>query len=422
MAHNNTNEITLRDIMRMSPETRKSLYRVSGVEGDAPKHIDKVTIDNNTFTDYTAFTFLMEKSYVKSPVRSGSGSIENLDSYASFLTPHLKIDFSIISIDSYRILMKLLRSKNEFTVTCYDVVNDIDVTHKMYFATEQMPKLWAIAKSLNGDEWVELLGVQDFTIELIGTNASFDTASVTYHYNPPVITGESDYTIGTQDIPVGAEFVVGDVAGDIINNAPSGFKFKQWSDKADGTGAIYNNGYSYGLSNSIVLYAIWENVNLYTLNYNYGLSAPDINDDLTYKYSKTVVYGQSIGELPQITVPTVEYNDIEYSPYVNGRWYKTPTKAPNSEPLTGTENYWMTQDSTIYAIFDITSYDVNYYIDGTLFSNAKIQYKNSVPLPKLYKDSYTFDGWYIDANYTETFAGTMPPININLYARWVLKE
>jgi uncharacterized repeat protein (TIGR02543 family) len=422
MAHNSTNVITLRDIMRMSPENRKSLYRVSGVDGDTPKHIDKVTIDNNTFTDYTAFTFLMEKSYVKSPVRSGSGSIENLDSYASFLTPHLKIDFSVISIDSYRTLMKLLRSKNEFTVTCYDIVNDIDVTHKMYFATEQMPKLWSIAQALNGDEWVELLGVQNYTIELIGTNASFDTANVTYHYNPPAITGASDYTIGTKDISVGAEFVVGDVADDIIDNAPSGFKFKQWSDKPDGEGAIYINGYAYSLSNSIALYAIWENVDSYTLNYNYGLSAPDINDDLTYKYSKTVVYEQPIGALPQITIPTVEYNNGEYTPYVNGRWYKTPIKAPNSEPLTETDKYWLTQDSTIYLIFDVTYYKVSYYIDGTLFSEAEIQYKNNVLLPKLYKASHTFDGWYIDANYTEEFSGTMPPININLYARWVLKE
>jgi hypothetical protein len=178
MAHNMKNEITLRDIMMMSPEARKNLYRVSGVEGDKPKHIDKVTIDNNTFTDYSAFSYIMEKSYVKSPVRSNSGAIENLDSYAWFLTPHLKIDFGAMSIDSYRTIMKLIRAKNEFVVTCYDVVNDVDVTHNMYFATEEMPKLWAIAKALNGEEWVELLGVQDYTVELIGTNTDFETVEI----------------------------------------------------------------------------------------------------------------------------------------------------------------------------------------------------------------------------------------------------
>ena len=261
MAHNSTNEITLRDIMRMSPENRKALYRVSGVDGDTPKHIDKVTIDNNTFTDYTAFTFLMEKSYVKSPVRSGSGSIENLDSYASFLTPHLKIDFSVISIDSYRILMKLLRSKNEFTVTCYDVVNDIDVTHKMYFSTEQMPKLWAISKALNGDEWVELLGVQEFTIELIGTNTNFDDVTVTYNLNTPYDVSWSGETSATEIIPTNHTLNVGTTLSDGTEQKDvttitfdNKYKFKYWSDE---DGFKYVDGNEYMFSTDTTLYAVW---------------------------------------------------------------------------------------------------------------------------------------------------------------------
>ena len=265
MAHNIRSEITLRDIMRMSPEQRKNLYKVSGVSGDTPKNIDKVTIDNNTFTDYSAFTFLMEKSYVKSPVRSGSGSIENLDSYATFLTPHLKIDFSIISIDSYRILMKLLRSKNEFAVTCYDVVNDKDVTHNMYFSTEQLPKLWCIAKALNGDEWVELLGVQDFTIELIGTNTSFETVTITYDLNAPTFASWSGETTSTTSTVANHTMGVGttmsdgteqkDVTKITFGNA---YKFKYWCDKSDGSGFKYVDGNEYMFTENTTIYAIWE--------------------------------------------------------------------------------------------------------------------------------------------------------------------
>ena len=176
-------DLTIKQILSKSPSERKALFQSSGLTN---KNIDKVIIDGNTFTDFSAFTFLNEKTFVKSPVRSADGSIDNLDSYAWFLTPHLKIDFSLMSIDTYRTMMKLIQSKNEFTVTCYDIVNDIDVTHKMYFATEQMPKLWSIAKSLNGsDPWVELYGVQDYTVELIGTNTNFSTVKIKYFLNVP---------------------------------------------------------------------------------------------------------------------------------------------------------------------------------------------------------------------------------------------
>ena len=72
----------------------KANYRVDV----AGKSIHTVDINGNIFTDYSAFSFLWEKTYVKSPVRSGNGTIGNLNSYATFLTPHLKIDFSLMSI------------------------------------------------------------------------------------------------------------------------------------------------------------------------------------------------------------------------------------------------------------------------------------------------------------------------------------
>jgi hypothetical protein len=208
----------------------------------------------------------MEKSYVKSPVRSGSGSIENLDSYASFLTPHLKIDFSTVSIDTYRVLMKLLRSKNEFTVTCYDVVNDKDVTHKMYFSTEQMPKLWSIAKALNGDEWIELLGVEDFTVELIGTNTNFEKVTVTYNLNKPKNASWYGDETASESIATNHTLTVGitmkdykqephDVKTITFDNE---YRFKYWCDSADGTGFKYVDGNEYMFYTNTTLYAIWE--------------------------------------------------------------------------------------------------------------------------------------------------------------------
>lgn len=153
-------------------------YRANG--------IDKVTIDGNEFSDYAAFSFVWEKSYVKSPERSADGSIGNLDSYATFITPHLKIDFSLMSIDSYRKLMSLVYMKNEFKVTCYDVVNNRMTTNSMYFSTEEMPKLWNIAKIASSDNGMEeivyLLGVHEYTVEMIGTNNIIDNNQIQVWY------------------------------------------------------------------------------------------------------------------------------------------------------------------------------------------------------------------------------------------------
>lgn len=257
---------TLIEIMAMSPAQRRAAYQVSGIDGDTPRHIDKVTIDGNVFKDYSAFSFIMEKTFLKSPVRSNSGSIDNLDSYASFLTPHLQINFGLMSIDSYRTMMKLIQSKNEFTVTCYDVVNDIDVTHKMYFATEQMPKLFTIARSLSGgNPYVELLGVQDYTIELIGTNSGVTTLDITYNLNVPSgATWEGNTTV-TRQLPINLTQDVGAVFSIENNNYDASeitfgdrYSFLHWTEKADGTGMRYIDRNEYRFTTNKTLYAQWS--------------------------------------------------------------------------------------------------------------------------------------------------------------------
>ena len=166
---------TIAEILSLSPEERKALYKATDIQ--------KVVIDGTVFTDYKAFSFIWEKSYITSPERSGYGTIDNLNSYASFITPHLKIDFSFMSIDSYRKIMDLLYSKNEFIVDCYDIVHNTTTRNKMYFATEEMPKLWTIARALNGEEWVEVIGVEDYTVEMVGTNSSLEKVDILYYDN-----------------------------------------------------------------------------------------------------------------------------------------------------------------------------------------------------------------------------------------------
>lgn len=138
---------------RLPPSYQASYYK---------SKLDRIEIDGCEIHGYFEYSFMEEKSYMEQPVRSIDGSIENLDDYTTFLTPRLIIKYNMMNIEDYRTLMTFLKSKNTFQVTCYDIVADRRVTHEMYFANPQMPVIY--------QRYLAALGVQDYTIELIGTN------------------------------------------------------------------------------------------------------------------------------------------------------------------------------------------------------------------------------------------------------------
>ena len=126
--------------------------------------LDRIEIDGEVINGYFEYSFLEEKSYATQPVRSISGEIVGIDDYETFLTPRIVIRYNMMGIDDYRRLMYALNDtkQNAHIVTCYDVVRDKRVTHEMYFAPTQMPIIY--------QQYLIALGIQDFTIELIGTN------------------------------------------------------------------------------------------------------------------------------------------------------------------------------------------------------------------------------------------------------------
>lgn len=140
--------------------------------------IDYIIIDGTKFTNYGAFTFMWEKSYVddESLKRANDGSIPQINDASFFITSHVKIDFSLLSIDDYRALLKLEYEQSEHLVIVYDpLLNEKWVSQYMYIATLEMPKLWTIIENRqkgeeNWEHWISVCGVKDYTVELIGTN------------------------------------------------------------------------------------------------------------------------------------------------------------------------------------------------------------------------------------------------------------
>lgn len=403
--------------------------------------IEKVKIGANTYTNYGQFQFIWEKTYVTAPTRSSNGSMGMLNSLSTFLTPHLMLDFSIMSIDDYRSIMKQHYSQNEFVVECYDDIYNTIIKVKMYFATEQMPKLFTIAKKrlANDGSWEDFImiaGVREYTVEMIGTNNDLELVSVTYHLNPPSQTGYGDQTIGEEDVYRGEEILMGGSATSFVQETFGGaYKFSKWNiSPSGGETGNYINGYAYTINADLVLYAQWEETTDHILSFNYGLADPSIDESTyTYETSRTVVQGKSIGILPSVQTPKVKYKDIygeekEYEPYKNGMWYKTPIKVANSVAVSNNEPYWIDRDSIIYLLFDVAKYNLFLYVDGDLYQENTvatgngIEYNTALNLPALVRRGYKLDGWYTSLTYGENtkWSGTlMPPDNLTLYARWV---
>ena len=349
------------------------------------------------------------------------------------MTPHLIINFSIMSIDDYRAIMRKDLEKNEFIVECYDPIYNERITVKMYFATQQMAKLYTIAsRRFDGEAWeefVEIVGVQGYTVELIGTNSDLDLLSVVYHLNPPADTGVADYTVGEPDVYKGQEIVIGGSADSITSQTFNGaYKFTKWniSQTASEQGN-YIDGYAYTINTNLVLYAQWQSMSEYTLSFNYGLADPAINDSTyTYETSRKVVKGKDIGTLPTPEIPEVKHADLNgveqtYTPYYNGKWYKTPIKAVNSVAVVDNELYWLDRDSAIYLIYDVMSYTLNLNLDGKLYQSNSVEYNTAMNLPQLVQSGKVFDGWYSTADFKKgtKVSGLMPPYNLTLYARWL---
>ena len=409
----------MEDVYKKSLSERYADYDVYGSE----KEIHKVVIDGNVFSGYKTFTFIWEKSYTKEPERSSNGTIGNLNSYPTFITPHLKINFAMISIDDYRRFYRLMLQKNEFTVTCYDIVNDKRITKKMYFAPDQFPTLYTVARKLtSGEKFIELTGVKDYTVELIGTNNELDLVSVTYLPNYPEGQTPPSASEGENDFYIGEEVVIGKNST-YPNTPPNGYIFKHWQDQ---NGAVYSNGSIITIEKELVLTAIWQTTNKRILSFDYGLSEPDTKTDsitgiTSQLLSKEVQLNTAIGSLPSPNIPIVKIDNVEYYPYTNGGWYKLPIKNEDYR-VTSTTTYWIERNTTIYWLLDKINYNIYFEPNAIEYNIPYVSYgyQDKVATPNLSKSGKIFAGWFTDDKFTNQFrsGSPMPPYDITLYAKW----
>lgn len=435
-----SNRKTVIDILSLDP-SKAAQY--SAIENDyIPVDIDKVYIDDNEFSNYGQYQFIYEKSYAKSPSRSLSGSMGSINNLPTFLTPHLILDFSVMSIDDYRKIMQLHYEKNEFVVRCYDPIYNRAVAAKMYFATEEMAKLFAISKNRtttdgSWEDFLMLVGVREYKVEMIGTNNELDKVTLSYAYNAPL--GEDGNPIYPNGVPVtnqyeadvynGEEVVVG-LSSTFSEQPPSpSWRFSHWENES---GLRYNDGDVIRIVQDTVLKAIWIPNNKFSIALNYGIAKPVVQENLETGISEPVYeienveYGKSIGVLPVPELPYVEDINTEdkFYPYENGAWYRTSVISDKTKVNDG-DAYWIARDTTIYYLFTKKVFTVTYHTNSSYsIPQREATYGDPVYLPTLAdkptgETFETFVGWYTSEDFKTKFSKTtMPPKNLDLYAKW----
>lgn len=178
---------TIAEILALPPEERARVYAVSG---GARGNIDITNVwikrsakmgdytddftDEDKFSNYGIYSFAWHRSDSEKMERTLNGTVSQIWDMPYFITGELSVDFGLMSIDDYRRIMKLIYGRNCFKVKTYDIIYDRMIIIEMYFAPDEMPKLFTMVERLHGigassEDCIELIGVQDHKIQMVGT-------------------------------------------------------------------------------------------------------------------------------------------------------------------------------------------------------------------------------------------------------------
>ena len=118
----------------------------------------------------------------------------------------------------------------------------------------------------------------------------------------------------------------------------------------------------------------------------------------------------------------IEEPEVTRAGYTFLGWFESSdfdeaTKVDFTEPVN--------RNLTIYAKWQINSYQITFEPNnGEEISSFELEYDERIPYPTLIREGYDFLGWYRNANFSgNAYSKTkMPDENLELFARWEIKE
>jgi len=191
----------------------------------------------------------------------------------------------------------------------------------------------------------------------------------------------------------------------------TGYTFKSWNTKADGSGTSYASGGSYTSNAAVTLYAIWT-ANQYAVKYNANGGSGSMND-------QTMTYD---------TAANLTANAFTYAGRTFTGWATSATGEKVYSDKQSVKNLVSTSGGsiTLYAVWSINAITITFDAasNGGTCSEAsrEIDYGSSLgTLPVASRPYYVFAGWYTaktggtKVTTTKTFTAST-----TLYAQFVI--
>lgn len=175
--------------------------------------------------------------------RSKKFTLENINDVEIGQVPQCTIVFKYIEIEDFITLQELLKERH-LKVKYFDIDVGDYVVHDMAITGNDRKKIYAYGK--------KIIGMQDFTVKLVGTNLDADYTDKTITYKANGGTGSdivNTYSVSDQVTLLNEEE---------SEFTKSGMSIAYWNTKADGTGKTYLLEDSITLWKNLTLYAIWE--------------------------------------------------------------------------------------------------------------------------------------------------------------------
>ena len=179
------------------------------------------------------------------------------------------------------------------------------------------------------------------------------------------------------------------------------YTFKGWY-----TEAALTNAYSFDTpaTKNITLYAKWEEDKKYPVTYNgNGADSGSVPTDAT-QYSENI---------------TVTVRPNEGALGLTGHTFKGWALTDNATK--GIANFVITGPTTLYAVWEMNQFTINYITNGgSAVGPETVKYNSLFTKPTdPTKANHIFKGWYTEAAFTNAYTFNTPATqNITLYAQW----
>ena len=153
----------------------------------------------------------------------------------------------------------------------------------------------------------------------------------------------------------------------------------------------------------------------------FALSACSSSYTITFESNGgTEVRSISVKEGESISIPSIIREG-----YTLEGWYTSINGGVTLDERWSFSNDIVNSDITLYAKWNINQYTISFNSqEGSAVSSMTQDYATAVSEPsEPIRTGYTFNGWYVDEDFTETYAfKTMPAEDIIVYAKWTINQ